>query len=97
MFKCLKLLSTELTASSLQNQTLWVTEFDKSYVNSPPADCRSTCDLLYICLYTLLLLFPPGVSDLSAAAGERRAHLEVPAASVSPHYSEDRERRGKIA
>lgn len=42
-----------------------------------------------------LFFLSPAVSDLSAAAGERRAHLEVPAASVSPGHSEDRERRGK--
>lgn len=96
-FRCLKLLSTEFTVSSLQDQTLWVAEFDKSYVNSHPAVCRSTCALLSICYTHYCSFFPPGVSDLSAATGERRAHLEVPAASVSPHYSEDRERRGKIA
>ncbi len=44
-----------------------------------------------------LSLPPPGVSDLGAATGEWRAHPEVPAASVSPGYPEDRERRGKTA
>lgn len=38
----------------------------------------------------------PGVSDLRTATCERRAHSEVPAASVSPGYSEDRERRGNV-
>lgn len=37
----------------------------------------------------------PGVPDRDAAAGERRADVEVPATTVPPGHSEHRERGGK--
>lgn len=55
------------------------------------------CNFRSLIIDTIFSSFSPGVSGLSAATSEWRAHLEVPAASVSSDYSEDRERRGKTA